>query len=115
MPSCPQHQRQLYQQRHSALSLPGQSYIYSLARGSGETLAAISSDSSLRLFDRHTLQLLPNGVLENTHLGGGVTCLAEAGDGGNLLATGGRDGRAKVWDVRGGRKTVVEFATGELG
>jgi WD40 repeat protein len=62
--------------------------------------------------------LLPDGVIEDTHPGqcGGVTCLCEVGvgiDGANdLLATAGRDGTVKVWDVRSGNcNRVVEFST----
>lgn len=123
-----QHPPQLLRQQHSSsLSLPSGNYIYSLARcgTTGDSLAAISSDDSLRIFDRQTLQLRGGGggdcFANNIHKGG-VTSLCDVGDGNggdeaggnndNLLATGGRDGRVRLWDVRGEGKPVVEFQTG---
>jgi WD40 repeat protein len=90
----------------SSLSLPPQSYIYSLVPIPA-ALAAISSDDSLRLFDRETLQLLPSGVVITAHQG--ITCLTSASD--ELLASAGRDGIARTWDVRYG-KEVSQFSHG---
>lgn len=122
-----QHPPQLLrQQRSTSLSLPPGNYIYSLARcgATGDCLAAISSDDSLRLFDPRTLQLRGGGgcFAESIHKGG-VTSLCDVGvgpgrggqggdDKNNLLATGGRDGMVKLWDVRGKGKAAVEFQTG---
>jgi WD40 repeat protein len=110
----------LFQRRQSSLSLPGGVYIYTLVQSGNDALAAISSDNSLRRFDRRTLQLLPDGVIEDTHPAqrGGVACLCEVGVGNgganDLLATAGGDGTVKLWDVRSGsRNRVVEFSTGK--
>ncbi|CAG8408000.1 unnamed protein product [Penicillium salamii] len=87
----------------STLSLPTDNYIYTLTPSAPGTFAAISSDDSLRLFDAG----LNASVLSSAaHVG--VTSLARFGD--SLLATGGRDGKVKVWDVRAG-KSVVEMQT----
>jgi WD40 repeat protein len=128
-----QHPQLLRQQQSSSLSLPSGNYVYSLAAcgTTGESLAAISSDDSLRLFDRRTLQTHGGGegegdcFADNIH-NGGVTCLCDfwdgdcddssgggAGDKNNLLVTGGRDGKVRLWDVRGEGKAVVEFQTGK--
>ncbi|KAL6713822.1 hypothetical protein ACLMJK_008316 [Lecanora helva] len=95
----------------SPLSLPPETYIYSLLPLSPPPtplLAAISSDNSLRFVDPHTLTEIPDGVFEDVHEGdGGVTCLAnEEGEGsGGLVFTAGRDGVIRGWDgrVRGGK------------
>jgi WD40 repeat protein len=95
----------------STLSLPTDSYIYSITPSAPGTFAAISSDDSLRVFDAANLDR--GSVVSNaTHAG--VTALRSFGVGGSqLLATGGRDGKVKVWDVRAG-KSVVEMQTGEF-
>ncbi|KAL0259078.1 hypothetical protein SLS55_006583 [Diplodia seriata] len=87
------------------LSLPSDSYIYSL-RPTATALAALSSDDSLRIFDTKTLQLLPGGVISRVHES--VTCLEPYSDEGNVLATAGRDGLVKCWDRRT-RKAVMDF------
>lgn len=109
----------LRQQSSSSLSLPQGSYIYSLCRNGDGALAVISSDDSLRSFDRQTLQLLPDGVIADTHSSsqGGVTCLCEVGAGNagrdGLMATAGRDGFVKLWDSRTARSDpVASFSTG---
>ncbi|KAL1644382.1 hypothetical protein SLS58_004296 [Diplodia intermedia] len=87
------------------LSLPTDSYIYSL-RPTATALAALSSDDSLRIFDTKTLQLLPGGVISRVHES--VTCLEPYSEEGNVLATAGRDGLVKCWDRRT-RKAVMDF------
>lgn len=90
----------------SSLSLPPDSYIYSIdASGSG-SFAAISSDDSLRVFDAGSLGLV-SLVSAKTH-DGGVTSLRtyRAGDH-PLLTTAGRDGLVKLWDLRTGNSSAV--------
>ena len=110
----------LHQQHQTSLSLPAGSYIYTLVRSGNDALAAISSDNSLRRFDRRTLHLLADGVWKDTHPAkhGGVTCLCEVGAGiwgaNDLLATAGRDGTVKLWDAKSGKcDAVIEFSTGK--
>ncbi len=92
----------------STLHLPRGSYIYSIIPTSGG-YAVISSDDSLRVFDGVALQLLPEGIVERTHAG--VTSLRRFDDEGNVLATAGRDGLVKCWDLRTGKR-ATEFSTG---
>ncbi|KAJ9204550.1 hypothetical protein DTO027B5_4947 [Paecilomyces variotii] len=99
----------------STLSLPEGSYIYSISASTPGSFAAISSDDSLRTFDARTLKLLSVPATK-THEG--VTCLKEYGhatEGGpQLLATAGRDGKVRLWDVRSGpgkSQPVVEMET----
>ena len=102
----------------SSLSLPSGSYIYSLAVAlPGSSLAAISSDNSLRLFDVRSLQVV--SVTAGSAHENGVTTLTEYGAGGSerrLLATGGRDGKVRLWDARSASestgKPILEMATG---
>ncbi|KAF9641464.1 putative wd repeat protein [Lasiodiplodia theobromae] len=89
----------------SDLSLPKDSYIYSL-RQTNSFLTALSSDNSIRTFDPKTLQLLPGGVIGSAH--SSVTCLETYSEDGNVLATAGRDGLVKCWDRRT-KKAVMEF------
>lgn len=110
----------LRQQGQSSLSLPSGSYIYSLCETGGHALAAISSDNSLRRFDRRTLELLSDGVISDTHSGpnGGVTglCAVDGGSNGSaaVMATCGRDGTVKLWDSRTeSRKATSTFSTGK--
>lgn len=98
------------------LGLPADAYIYSLSPCGDDALAVVSSDNSLRCFDRQTLQLLPNGVKASIHTGHkdevGPTGLCQASDGSHVLATSGRDGAVKVWDIRTGGGPVSTFFTG---
>lgn len=96
----------------STLSLPADNYIYSITASAPGTFAAISSDDSLRVFDAANLG--HTSVVSNaTHAG--VTCLRSFAVGeSQLLATGGRDGKVKVWDVRAGNRPVAEMQTGEF-
>ena len=111
----------------SSLSLPPGTYIYAIAATSPSSsgtqsqhqFAAISSDDSLRLFDGHSLQ--PTAVVTaKSHGGGGVTALKEYpgynGAAAFLLATAGRDGAVRLWDVRAGgsslQRASVEMRVG---
>lgn len=98
--------------KQTSLALPEGSYIYDLCRHGSDKLAAISSDNSLRCFDRRTLELAPHGVVRDTH-SAGVTGLAEFAGSSNLLVTGGNDGAVRMWDLREGKDgAVVEFNAG---
>lgn len=98
----------------STLSLPADNYIYSIVPSAPGTFAAISSDDSLRVFDAADLDR--GSVISNATHNGGVTALRSFAMGeSHLLATGGRDGKVKVWDVRAGNGSpVVEMETGEF-
>lgn len=97
----------------SSLSLPADSYIYAIAASAPGTFSAISSDDSLRVFDAASLSRA-SLVAAKTH-DTGVTALKTYGAGDQpLLATGGRDGKVKLWDLRNGTgAAVVEVRTGE--
>jgi WD40 repeat protein len=107
----------------SKLSLPPESYIYSIApcgpaqATSSRQLAAISSDNALRVLDAQSLQLV-HVISSQTHDNGGVTCLnnlretysnAPQAVYENLVATAGRDGTVRLWDVRSEGKPVIEM------
>src|SRR5436305_10758137 len=96
----------------SSLSLPSGSYIYSiLPLSKSNSLAAISSDDSLRIFNRESLQLNSGGVLLKVHEG--VTCVNHFDGGRDLVITAGRDGCVRTWDLRmGGNKKCGEVQTG---
>lgn len=79
----------------SGLSLPADTYIYSLARTTS-LCAAISSDDSLRYFDPTNLSLVH--TVSKAHQG--ITCLKATSDGKGLV-TAGRDGTVRFWDERG--------------
>ena len=98
----------------STLSLPADNYIYSIVPSAPGTFAAISSDDSLRMFDAADLDR--GSVVSTASHNGGVTALRSFALGeSHLLATGGRDGKVKVWDVRAGNgNPVVEMETGEF-
>ena len=96
---------QLINVTSSSLSLPSGTYIYSIVPVSTR-LAALSSDDSIRVFDKSTLTLLPGGCLSSVH--DGVTCISVYDETTGELATAGKDGRLRCWDVRSGKK-VVEF------
>ncbi|EYE99034.1 WD repeat protein [Aspergillus ruber CBS 135680] len=97
----------------SSLSLPAENYIYTITAASpGSTFAAISSDDSLRVFDAANIRRV--SVIAPTTHADGVTALEPYGQrqGQQLLVTGGRDGKAKVWDLRSGKgNAVVEMET----
>ena len=87
----------LWEARRSDLSLPPDSYIYSIVP-SGDGVAAISSDDSLRLVENEYLELLPDGVISRVHEG--VTCLQGQDGNANGLITAGRDRFVRCWDRR---------------
>lgn len=97
----------------STLSLPADNYIYSIVASAPGTFAAISSDDSLRVFDAADIDRV-SVISHATH--DGVTSLQSFAMGdSHLLATGGRDGKVKIWDVRSGNGTpAVEMETGEF-
>ncbi|KAK1144650.1 hypothetical protein N8T08_004954 [Aspergillus melleus] len=88
----------------SSLSLAEGSYIYSLEASSPDSFAAISSDNSLRTFDAASLSHVS---LVATDIHEGVTALKSYNDNQQLLVTGGRDGKVKLWDLRMGKKAAV--------
>jgi WD40 repeat protein len=96
----------------SSLSLPSGSYIYSIVPlCKSDSLAVISSDDSLRVFNRESLQLDSGGVLSNIHEG--VTCVKHFGGDAGPVITAGRDGFVRTWDLRmGGDKKCGEVQTG---
>ncbi|MCJ1380626.1 hypothetical protein MMC17_003734 [Xylographa soralifera] len=87
----------------SSLSLPINSYIYCI-KAVGRSLAAISSDDSLRVFDPVTLQVSADRVFENAHTG--VVCLEDVSVDVESVVTAGRDGYIRCWDLRSGKQTV---------
>ncbi|KAB8269809.1 WD40-repeat-containing domain protein [Aspergillus minisclerotigenes] len=93
----------------SSLSLAQDNYIYSIASSSPGSFAAIASDDSLRVFDAASLSHV-SVVASDAHKG--VTSLKSYDAGQQLLATGGRDGKVKLWDLRNGKRSaVVEVET----
>ena len=88
--------------RVSNLSLPPGSFIYSVLP-IGASLAAISSDDSLRIFDRASLELSQG--IEKTHKG--VTCLEPLPATADTLLTTGRDATVRCWDTRLGKETLA--------
>lgn len=97
----------------SSLSLPAESYIYSIAASAAGSFAAISSDDSLRVFDATNLDRV-SVISPKTHDAGVTSLRSYAAGESQLLATGGREGKVKLWDVRAGN-AVVEVETGEYG
>ncbi|GAB7341980.1 hypothetical protein MBLNU457_g0278t1 [Dothideomycetes sp. NU457] len=83
----------------STLSLPPDTYIYTLARLQN-FCAAISSDDTLTYFDPSNLSI--SSQIKNAN--NSITSLCASHDGAGV-ATAGRDGLVKVWDPR--RKGVV--------
>ncbi|GMF71195.1 unnamed protein product [Aspergillus oryzae] len=88
----------------SSLSLAQDNYIYSIASSSPGSFAAIASDDSLRVFDAASLSHV-SVVAADAHKG--VTSLKSYDAGQQLLATGGRDGKVKLWDLRNGKRSAV--------
>lgn len=98
----------------SSLSLPVENYIYSITAASpGSSFAAIASDDSLRVFDSTDIGRV-SVIAPKTH-SNGVTALKPYQQQQQVLVTGGRDGKVKVWDLRkGSGEVAVEMATGEF-
>ncbi|KAL2824175.1 WD40-repeat-containing domain protein [Aspergillus cavernicola] len=88
----------------SSLSLAKDNYIYSIVPSSQAEFAAISSDDSLRIFDVNKLSHA-SLVANNAH--DGVTSLRTYDASKQLVMTGGRDGKVKLWDLRGGKNSAV--------
>jgi len=84
----------LKQTASSGLSLPLDTYIYSLAQTTANC-TAISSDDSLRYFDSSSLSL----VRSVTKAHDGITCL-QSNSNFSGYVTAGRDGLVKCWDER---------------
>lgn len=99
----------------SSAGLPPNSYIYKIISTAArqdpltysklDSLTIISSDDSLRFLDPSTLNVLPNGIIQNVNEK--VTCLERANDApSNIVATAGRDGRIRFWDKRTQQKAL---------
>jgi WD repeat-containing protein 89 len=103
----------LHETAVSSLSLPSGTYIYAITAAPSSQFVAISSDDSLRLFDGQSLQPL---AITSAKTHDGVTALKEfrGSTAPFLLATAGRDGAVRLWDVRSGQhvKPAVEMRTG---
>lgn len=96
----------------SSLSLPPDNYIYSIAASAPGTFSAISSDDSLRVFDAASLSHV-SLVTGKTHEGGVSSMRTYGGGNQPLLATGGQDGKVRLWDSRNANSpAVVEMQTG---
>ena len=88
----------------SQVDLPAGSYIYCIVPSSSSSIAAISSDDSLRLIDSTRLHGLGKGVFHDIHRG--VTCLQTIKDRPNVFLTSGRDAAVRGWDTDSGGKVV---------
>ena len=101
----------------SSLSLPQDSYIYTLAPSTPGSFAAISSDDSLRVFDAAGGTLSGASVIaKRSHRDGTTSLKPYAGREGQqpLLVTAGRDGMVKMWDTRSREgRAVVKMSSGE--
>lgn len=98
----------------SSLSLPADNYIYSITASAPGSFAAISSDDSLRVFDAANLDRVAV-ISQNTHEKGVTSLRTYSAGAPQLLVTGGRDGKVRLWDVRAGNgSAAVEMETGEL-
>lgn len=95
----------------SSLSLPADSYIYSIAASALGAFAAISSDDSLRVFDAADIDRV-SVISPKTHDAGVTSLRSYSTSDPQLLVTGGREGKVKVWDVRS-KAAVVEMETGK--
>lgn len=90
-------------QAASDLSLPPDSYVYSIVPCFGaRNVAAIASDDSLRIVDASRLQ----GPTTYSNIHAGVTCLRSLPVQPNILLTAGRDATIRGWDIRSGERVV---------
>ena len=90
-------------QAASDLSLPPDSYVYSIVFCSAaQDVAAIASDDSLRIVDASRLQ----GPATYSNIHAGVTCLRQFPVQPNILLTAGRDAAIRGWDIRSGERVV---------
>ncbi|KAK4983908.1 hypothetical protein LTR50_006941 [Elasticomyces elasticus] len=85
------------------LSLPSDTYIYSLAQNTAGNLATVSSDDSVCFLDRDTLA----SSAKSNQLHTGVTCVTALADHASSFLTAGRDGAVRCWDPR-----VAQVAVG---
>ncbi|KAK6496707.1 hypothetical protein TWF481_001695 [Arthrobotrys musiformis] len=90
----------------SPISSPEGTYHYTFSR-LGPYLSVISSDDHIRILDPTTLQIITttfNPSDPSFKLHDGITCLTsfDGENDPNLLLTAGRDGSAKLWDLRQG-------------
>ncbi|KAK6539413.1 hypothetical protein TWF694_009638 [Orbilia ellipsospora] len=94
----------------STINSPSGTYHYTLSRLSSH-LATISSDDRIRILDPSNLSVVttsPSPVHNDVDNNGGVTCLKSLDENEpNILFTAGRDGTARLWDVRVGFETAV--------
>ncbi|KAK6520206.1 hypothetical protein TWF506_000488 [Arthrobotrys conoides] len=89
----------------STISSPQGTYHYSFSR-LGPYLSTISSDDQIRVLDPTTLNVITS-TTSASHVEG-VTCLSCLDENDpNLLFTAGRDGTAKLWDLRQGMGRAV--------
>ena len=96
----------------SSISLPADSYIYSVIPVSGsDTFAAISSDDSLRIFDPTNLNLISSITPGKVHES--VTCLENLDANASTLVTAGRDAALRMWDLRKTGFPSIDFAHGK--
>ncbi|KAK5294428.1 hypothetical protein LTR16_001287 [Cryomyces antarcticus] len=94
----------------TTLALPAGSYIYTLLP-TPAGITALSSDDSVRLFSADTLAV--THVLPNTNKS--VTSLKPVSAGGEVVATAGRDGVVRCWDLREAGRTGGNDGTRGMG
>ncbi|KAK6344886.1 hypothetical protein TWF718_006838 [Orbilia javanica] len=95
----------------SPISSPSGTYHYTFSR-LGPYLSVISSDDQVRILDPSTLSVITSTNAQSHP--SGVTCLSSLAENDpNLLFTAGRDGTAKLWDLRQGiGRAVAVFRKG---
>ena len=94
---------------HKTGTSQNSTYIYDIIL-TGAGLAAISSDDSLRLLDPTQLDGAPLNSVRQVNRD--VTCLRVLNEAG-IVATGGRDGRVVITDLRSGER-VGEVSSGKF-